>query len=281
MLSLVQTSQNRYDELVRFVKSLNAQQNIAFDEIQLIFIDQGENNDVFEELNPSILFCYVKYHQCSLSHARNIGLQYVKGEYVAFPDDDCWYEPDTLHKALAYLKAGKYQGVTGKGTDAKGNLTSIFPENAAELTTTNRCAAISYTLFFKFDKTMRFDEDMGVGSPYNIGAGEETDYLLALMEQKQYRVYYDPTISIHHPTNNIPDKQAILRKTYSYARGAGYLMQKHRFPFASKFRQFVRPFGGIFVHLLKMDMFGAEKSFLILKGRIEGYNWKKHDTTGG
>ncbi len=281
MLSLVQTSQNRYDELVRFVKSLNAQQNIAFDEIQLIFIDQGENKDVFEELNHSILFCYVKYHQCSLSHARNIGLQYVKGEYVAFPDDDCWYEPDTLYKALAYLKAGKYQGVTGKGTDAKGNLTSIFPENAAELTTTNRCAAISYTLFFKFDKTMRFDEDMGVGSPYNIGAGEETDYLLALMEQKQYRVYYDPTISIHHPTNNIPDKQAILRKTYSYARGAGYLMQKHRFPFASKFKQFVRPFGGIFVHLLKMDMFGAKKSFLILKGRIEGYNWKKHDTTGG
>ena len=33
---------------------------------------------------------------------------------------------------------------------------------------------------------------MGVGSQYNIGSGEETDYLLTLMEKHNYVVYYDP-----------------------------------------------------------------------------------------
>lgn len=57
-LSLVQTSQNRHDELVRFVKSLNAQINIDFKEIQLIFIDQGNNESAFEQLNPNIELVY-------------------------------------------------------------------------------------------------------------------------------------------------------------------------------------------------------------------------------
>lgn len=280
MISLIITSQKRYRALLRFVESLNAQKDIAFSDVQLIFIDQGDNGKAFEELNSEIDYTYLKKSKCSLSHARNVGLQYVKGEYIAFPDDDCWYEPDTLSRVLKYLKERKYQGITGRGTDGNGKLTSIFPKNAAELTTINRCAAISYTLFFKFDKTLSFDEDMGVGSPYNIGAGEETDYLLTLMEQRQYRVFYDPAINIHHPTNDIYDKQVILKKTYSYARGAGYLMQKHRFSFGYKFKQFMRPFCGIFVHLLMADVYSSKKSYLILKGRIEGYNWKKYDTTG-
>lgn len=275
MLSLVQTSQNRRQELIRFINSLNNQIGIDFSQIQLIFIDQGDNLDLFGQLNPQIKFDYIKYHLCSLSHARNIGLCHVTGEFIGFPDDDCWYESDTLCRVLEYLKDGTYQGITGMGTDENGKLTSVFPNQAAQLTITNRCAAISYTVFFKFDKNIKFDEDMGVGSPFNIGAGEETDYLLSLMEQRMYKVFYDPAISIHHPTNDIYDKSSVLRKSYSYARGAGYLIKKHRFPLLYILKQYVRPFGGIIVNFLKMDMFSCKKSFLILKGRIEGYNWKR------
>lgn len=275
MLSLVQTSQNRRQELIRFINSLNNQIGIDFSQIQLIFIDQGDNLDLFGKLNPQIKFDYVKYHLCSLSHARNIGLCHVAGEYIGFPDDDCWYESDTLCRVLEYLKDGIYQGITGMGTDENGNLTSIFPNQAAQLTITNRCAAISYTVFFKFDKTIKFDEDMGVGSPFNIGAGEETDYLLSLIQQRNYKIFYDPAISIHHPTNDIYDKSSVLKKSYSYARGAGYLIKKHRFPLLYILKQYVRPLGGFIVNFIRMDMFSCKKSFLILKGRIEGYYWKR------
>ena len=273
-LSLIQTSQNRKDELARFVVSLNAQEGIDLSKIQLIFIDQEDNQEVFSELSPDIDFTYIPYKHCSLSHARNIGLSYVKGKYVGFPDDDCWYEPETLYKVLKYLCEGKYQGVTGKGTDKDGVPTSVFPESASELSIEKRCAAISYTLFFKFCPYLNFDEIMGVGSPYNIGAGEETDYLLTLMEKYSYRVYYDPVISIHHPTSSIYDKQQLIKKSYSYARGAGYLMRKHKFSFGYKLRQFARPFFGIVIHALRGHLSDARKSFMILKGRIEGYNFK-------
>ena len=55
MLSLVQTSQNRRKELKRFLTSLNAQKGIDFKSIQLIFVDQGDNLDVFEEINVKVL----------------------------------------------------------------------------------------------------------------------------------------------------------------------------------------------------------------------------------
>lgn len=276
-MSLIQTSQNRRKELTRFVGSLNNQENIDFSQIQLIFIDQGSNKELFDQLNPQIKFTYLQTYPCSLSKARNTGLRYVEGEYVAFPDDDCWYEADTLCKVLHYLEGGLYQGVTVKGTNEEGKLTSIFPKSPSIVTVRNRCAAISYTLFFRYDASLYFDEDMGVGSPYNIGAGEETDYLLSLLEKKNYKIYYDPNIIVHHPTSDIYDKEIVLKRSYSYARGAGYLMQKHTFPITYKVKQFLRPLGGMFIHFFKMDLFACHKSYLILKGRIEGYNWKKND----
>lgn len=273
-LSLIQTSQNRRNELVRFVHSLNEQQGINLKEIQLIFVDQEENQDVFQQLNSDIDFTYIKHYHCSLSHARNIALKQVKGKFVGFPDDDCWYEPDTLQRVLKYLKEGKYQGITGRGTNMVGKLTSIFPKNAAELTIIKRCAAISYTVFFKFCSELLFDEVMGVGSKYNIGAGEETDYLLTLMKKYNYKIYYDPLISIHHPTNEIYDKKVIIKRAYSYARGTGYLIRKHIFPKTYIFNQFVRPFIGIFVNALRLDFLKCYKSYLNFKGKIEGYFFK-------
>lgn len=59
MLSLVQTSQNRRQELIRFINSLNNQIGIDFSQIQLIFIDQGNNKIVLISLIPKLnLFIY-------------------------------------------------------------------------------------------------------------------------------------------------------------------------------------------------------------------------------
>lgn len=82
ILSLIQTSQNRRAELIRFVESLNKQQGIDLSSIQLIFVDQEDNKDVFDNLSKNIEFTYIKYHHCSLSNARNIALQHVKGQFV-------------------------------------------------------------------------------------------------------------------------------------------------------------------------------------------------------
>ena len=176
---------------------------------------------------------------------------------------------------MSVLEEGNFQGVTGKGTNEIGELTSIFPKQSAQLTTTKRCAAISYTLFFKFQKDVYFDENIGVGSPYNLGSGEETDYLLTLMEDYNYRVWYDKDIIIHHPLQlEIYDETFLLKKYYSYARGGGYLMRKHNFPLSYKMRNFMRPFIGIFVNAFIGNKFNSKKSWYNFKGRIEGYFFK-------
>lgn len=273
-LSLIQTSQNRKDELERFVKFLNNQVGVDFNEIQLIFVDQEDNKQVFNGLDERIEFVYIKYHHCSLSHARNIGLKYVTGDYVGYPDDDCWYEPETLSKVLKSLATTGIDGVVAKGTDEHGRLTNIFPGEKKMLTKYDRCGAISYTIFVRFDKTVSFDEMLGVGSQYGLGAGEETDYILRLMEEKGFVFEYDPNIIVHHPSFAPVINKKTLDKIKSYSRGNGYLLRKHKFPVTYVLKQFIRPMMGSMFYLLKGNSRRSQHSLNILVGRIQGYFYK-------
>lgn len=273
-LSLVQTSQDRRSELVRFVNSLNAQQGVDLSSVQLIFYDQGQNDDVFDILNPRILLTYIKGNRCSLSKARNICLPEVKGTYVAFSDDDCWYEPDTLSQVLKEFSKG-YDGIIGHGIDAEGKETNSQGYKEKSVTFNNQCGAISYCIFMKFDKRLLFDENIGVGSPYRLSSGEETDYLLSYMElHPNFKIIYKPDIIIHHPTGkkgNFPD---ILHKDYEYARGWGYVLRKHKLPLNIFARSFLRPMLGIVVFGLSGKLKRCQKSYLLLKGRLEGYKFQ-------
>lgn len=270
-ISLIQTSINRKRDLIRFIKYLNQQINIDLSCVQLIFVDQEDNAKLFEELDKRIDFTCIKHHRCSLSEARNLALPYVKGMYVAFPDDDCWYEPNTLRSVIDILEKGHYQGVVGIGMDDKGKLTNVFPSTTQDITCTNHCGAISYTMFYQFQPHVRFDENIGVGSPYNLGSGEETDYMLVLMEQYGYKIRYDNSIIVHHPSSDSMEYNKLLKKHYLYARGAGYLLRKHsELPLSYKISQFYRPFVGMVLYCFK-NKEKARKSFYIFKGRIEGF----------
>ena len=276
-VSLIQTSQNRRYELKRFIVSLASQAYIDLKEVQLIFIDQEDNKDIIEPIGELVDLKIIKSSHCSLSHARNLGLPFVKGEIVGFPDDDCWYEIDTLKKVIDFFeKNKKYSGLTGKGLNENDILTHVCPIAPQEVTSEKRCAAISYTMFFRYCKDVRFNEDIGVGSPYNLGAGEETDYMLQLMEQQKFRIYYAPSIIVRHPALiDYPDKSMLLKKTYSYSRGAGYLMKLHNFSLTYYVRSFLRPLGGIIIYALKFDLYKVKKYTLVIKGLLEGFCFTK------
>lgn len=273
-LSLIQTSINRKEELSRFVDSLNSQINIDFSSVEYIFVDQGDNKFIFDNLHYLIDFKYIKIEPCSLSHARNVALPYVRGQYVGFPDDDCWYEPDTLSKVLKIFDGNIYQGVSGIGKNETGELTSVFLKHSAEINYSNYFSAISYTLFFRFIPDVYFDERIGVGSAYNLGAGEETDYMLRLMELHSYKILFEPSIVVHHPTNLLNDPQKKLKKVYSYARGTGFLLQKHHFSKCYILKQLLRPLFGILIFALSVNMFRMKKAYYNLRGKIEGLMYK-------
>lgn len=269
-ISLIQTSRNRKSELERFIESLNSQRNIDFNCIQLIFIDQENNLDAFKKLNPRIKFDYIKYHHSSLSHSRNVGLKLAAGDYVAFPDDDCWYTPTTLSEVFKYFCQG-YDGVIAKGLDENGGLTNNFPSKLSKLSKFNHCGAISYCIFLKRISELLFDERLGVGSPLQLSSGEEVDFLLKTMAKIGINMIYTPSIIVHHPSNSLGLFQDTIHKQYEYARGWGYLLYKHKFPMNVIIRSFTRPLGGIVLYSSKFNFNRVKRSFYLLKGRIEGF----------
>lgn len=273
-LSLIQTSQNRKDELLRFVKSMNGQRGIDLKSMQLIFIDQENNKEIFNTLHPNINFVYIKYHHCSLSHARNIGLKYVEGKYIGFPDDDCWYAPNTLRLVLDDFKKG-FNGVIAKGINEKGLLTNNSPLTYQRITKYNHCGAISYTIFLIYFPNIKFDEDIGVGSAYKLSSGEETDFLIQTFEAGVQNIIYDPDITVFHPRNNSGNFKNVELKQYEYARGWGYLLKKHNYPISIIVRSFLRPIGGILFSLFSFNTKKLIHSSYILKGRIEGFFFHK------
>lgn len=278
LISLIQTSQNRRSELKRFVDSIIKQENIDLKKIQLIFVDQESNNDVFKPLEGFIDFLTIKTNHCSLSHARNLAIPYVKGKIIGFPDDDCWYESNTLEKVLSFFESHpEYDGLSGIGLNENNILTHTFPLKAQVITREKRCAAISYTMFFRFQKDVRFNENIGVGSPYKLGAGEETDYMLNLMEIYNYQMYYNPDIIVHHPaSSDNSDHLRMIKKRYLYSRGAGYLMRLHKFSIKYYLRSFIRPLGGVFVYFLRCDFVMTKMYIFVIKGMVEGFFFKKN-----
>lgn len=267
-ISLVQTSKDRFEELKRFVNSLNAQKKINLEEIQLIFVDQGNNEIAFEQLNSSITFNYIKHKPCSLSCARNIALEYVRGEYISFPDDDCWYPDDLLCNILNELKNGT-DGVTGIITNEHGVRYNNYPKGIRPLSRTSLCCASSICMFLKFSKCLTFDENIGVGSPFGIGSGEESDYLIRYIDLGK-KVKYNEAVVVHHPINLLTRDDKYIQKSYSYAIGYGYLIKKNNLGLIFLLNAIARPLLGSIIFLLRGDTYMSKRSINILKGRFKG-----------
>ena len=51
-------------------------------------------------------------------------------------------------------------------------------------------------------------------------------------------------------------------------------MKKQSYPFSLILRALIRPFGGIFVNLLKGNLLLSRRSYRLLRGRIEGLMYR-------
>jgi hypothetical protein len=158
-----------------------------------------------------------------------VGWRAASGEYVLFPDDDCWYPPNLLSKAINDADATRVDLLCGRATDKAGrNVNGRFrarPQwvSRAGVWTTQ----IEWMMFFRRDclqKLGGFDETVGVGASTRWQAAEGQDISLRALGLGM-RCFYDPALQGHHAEIDVrrPDA-ATIRKGEGYALGMGFVL---------------------------------------------------------
>ena len=230
LCTLVVATIGREAELGRLFASIAAQSERDF---EVIVVDQNADERVAPLVAHlaagGVAVRHLRQHEPNLASARNLAIAHARGAWLAFPDDDCWYEPDTL-AALRRSIAPRVDGYVGTWVEMDDPLARRAPqldlmhwrklrgEGAASI-----CLFLSRALLRRLGG---FDPRLGVGQWY--GAGEETDLTMRALETGA-RLKYAPAIVVHHeaPEGLPPLGRAALAAQRARARGAGAFYAKH------------------------------------------------------
>ncbi len=270
--SLILATVGRTTELDRLFNSLAAQ---TFHNFEVIVVDQNTDDRLIPHLERAIslgiVVRHLKHHPPNLAAARNAGLEAAVGEWVGFPDDDCWYDCAVLEKLEARFACVETPtGVIVRWAE-QGEPPMVAPNLTWARSSNFRDIPVSsITLFFQrslFDKIGGFDCRFGVGQWF--GAAEETDLILRAL-QSGALIVHEPQAQVHHaltaqkPAENPQARLAARHR----ARGTGALYAKHALPTWVIIRGLAAP---ILRPLLK-GAFGAELAHgcAITLGRLDG-----------
>lgn len=227
-ISLVMATVNRKIEVEKMLQSLSKQ---IYTNFEVIIIDQNKENILKEIIKnfSDLDIKHVRINKRGLSLARNVGLNYVSGDIIGFPDDDCQYKKETLDEVNKFFKEnvniGAVTGTVIRDMNKKVGDKIVFVD---KYNIWKR--GISFTMFFRrnvIDKIGKFDEMLGVGSGTPFGSGEETDYMLRIIENK-ILLCNTNKILVYHPEEKWDDEN-IHKKVYSYAKGYMYVLRKHNY----------------------------------------------------
>lgn len=233
-IDLLVATLNRKDELHRLLLSLRKQ---SYKNFKVFIANQNDTtylDALLKEFSDlSIASFVIPSH--GVSAARNALLPFSNGDIIAFPDDDCWYEMDTLEQMVkcflehadAGILLGKHVGDTEFTTPIVQKMQEI-----KNLSIYN-CFFHSETFlqFFRREVvvlTGDFDIMLGTGTGLPYGAAEDTDYVLRA-HANRYAVLRATIIHVCHP---MPDfSMQSPKKVHDYAYGRMYLLHKSKMPF--------------------------------------------------
>jgi len=275
-VSLILATVGRTDELGTMFDSLAAQ---TFKDFEVIVVDQNEDERLAAHLlragELGLDIKHIRHHPPNLSAARNVGIEAATGEWIGFPDDDCWYEPDLLERLRPRFSCtDPLSGAAVQWVEA-GLPSDMAPHFTWERSKRFRDMPVaSIQLFFNrklFEKIGNFDCQLGAGLWF--GAGEETDFVLRALRAGTL-ITYEPEAKVHHPIK-IPGRNSQARLAARLrARGAGALYVKHGLPLWV----IVRGLSSPIVRPLLKGTFGADLALgcAVMLGRLDGLlHWRR------
>lgn len=207
-----------------------------------------------------------------LSCARNYGMSLAKGDVIAFPDDDAWYAPDTLECAAECLQDKESDGVSFRVTDERGRCSAggWMASGRFVISKGNVWRSVVSCSFF-VRKTVAdgvsFDERLGAGSGTRFGSGEETDYILHLVERGA-RILYDGSRTVFHPRFT---GVYTGRRGWLYGNGCGFVLRHHGYGIWRLLWMAGAQFARAGQSLLLLHPRKAYFHLMMFLGRIAGY----------
>ena len=261
---------------MRLLRSLDSQ-TIA--PLELILVDQNElplNQDLLG--GGSHRFDFIHLHhpgRCGISKARNIGLSIARGQWIGFPDDDCWFPEDYLRKALVRLDCSKSDFVTGRPTTVEGRtINGRFAGQRHRIDRRNVFVSqIEWNMLGRRSAMVAlggYDEEISLGGVTPWQGGEGFDLLIRAVDMG-YRCLYDPELVAHHDEHGTSDPDAAMQqKARRYGRGLGRVLSKHRYGLVARLTWCGRSFANLLVAIAQGK--GGRVAYFSqqLLGRLEG-----------
>jgi glycosyltransferase involved in cell wall biosynthesis len=267
--SLITTTLGRTHELDRMLKSVDAQTCRDF---EVIVVDQN-SKDLLDPILAPYHGRFPLIHVRSgkgASRGRNVGIAHAQGEFITFPDDDCWYPPTILEQvATLFAVHPLWDGLSGR----PGN-TPRWSERPGRIDRWNVWKrAIEWTMFLRrelVEHVGSLNESIGPGAGSPYGAGEGTEYLIRALEMN-FHLVYQPSIEVFHETPEI-EFQDHLEKSRRYAVGQGRVLRLGRYPAWYAAYHWLRPLGGAAIGLAKRQPKRSLVSLAVVQGIISGYS---------
>lgn len=267
----------RVDTIYHFLESIRHQPPETF---ELIFVDQNDDDRLVPVAAQARAYgmdvSHMRFSRKNLSAARNAGIRVAKYGLIGFPDDDCWYEHETLKRLLEQFSASTLDGVVAAWVEEAVQGYECHDLSWNEMYRFKGMQPSSIAIFLRRDvllKVGEFDDLLGV--PNWFGSGEETDLMLRCLAVGSV-IRYVPEVKVHHNfvAAGVARDQAAFNRVRTYARGAGALYAKHHMPYWVIFRGFVSPV--IRLALPPYGIYASLGKLNLLWGRIEGFvQWHK------
>ena len=277
LLSLIVATKGRASPLEALFASLRAQ---TFTDFEVVVVDQNPDDRVGAPERDGWPFPIVRLHtpgEAGLSRARNSGLSRASGRVVLFPDDDCWYPPTMLAHAMERMDALGAEVLAGRASDEAGrDINGRFERHSTRIERGNVfTTGIEWVVFFKraaLDALGGYNTEIGVGAATPWQACEGQDIMLRALAAG-FSCWYDPSVFGHHAELDVASP-SMAGKGKAYARGLGYVLRLHAYPFSTAVNWMLRPAVRAGLSLLRGDRARYAYYRNVAIGRYEGWRMK-------
>ncbi|MGF7409755.1 glycosyltransferase family 2 protein [Providencia alcalifaciens] len=270
---ILATLNPKLDLLLRFFDSLTKQ---TIKNFELIIIEQSTPPVTKKLIDKYSNFFDIHFitSEKGLSRARNLGAKFAKGEFLLFPDDDCWYDNNFFQLLTEYINSENDDILTFRAANNSNVNIAKFDSHSGICNKYNiwrRVSSISLCIKKDtFDALLGFDENLGLGSNTLTSACEDIELPLRAISQN-IPVKYNSEIIARHDIPIQRNDNLVIHRAKTHMFSVGYLYKKYNYPLNFIIYSISKNIIGIILYTLKLNKKMIKYHYYTAKGKINGY----------